>query len=81
VGLVQIKSFMNDLTNYELLKKILQRLDLTFLSYVGYPPDDEVPYPEEFLEGYHKCIEDFIREFQRLGFNFDRKQNNENKQS
>jgi len=81
VGLVQIKSFMNDLTNYELLKKILQRLDLTFLSYVGYPPDDEVPYPEEFLEGYHKCIEDFIHEFQRLGFNFDRKQNNENKQS
>lgn len=72
---------MDDLTNYELLKKILQKLDLTFLSYIGYPPDNEVPYPEEFLEGYHKCIEDFICEFQRLGFDFDRKQNNENKQS
>jgi len=71
---------MDDLTTIQVLKKITQTLDLNFLSYVGYPPDDEVPYPEEFLQGYHKCIEDFIREFQRLGFNFDKKQNNEYEQ-
>jgi hypothetical protein len=59
---------MNDLTTHELLKRVTQTLDLNFLSYVGYPPDDEVPYPEGFLEGYHKCIEDFLNEIQRLGF-------------
>jgi hypothetical protein len=60
---------MNEPTTEQVLKRITQTLDLNFLSYVGYPPDDEVPYPEEFLHGYHKCIEDFINETQRLGFN------------
>lgn len=59
---------MDEFSSGQLIKKILQRLDLNFLSYVGYPPDNEVPYPEEFLEGYHKCIEDFIHETERLGF-------------
>lgn len=59
---------MNELTTEQVLKRITQTLDLNFLSYVGYPPDDKVPYTEEFLQGYHKCIEDFINETQRLGF-------------
>jgi hypothetical protein len=60
---------MENEASQELLKRILSKLDLNFLSYVGYPPDDNVPYPESFLEGYHKCIEDFIHETERLGFN------------
>lgn len=60
---------MNDQPIFVLLKRLTQKLDLNFISYVGYPPDQEVPYPEGFLEGYHKCLQDFLNETQRLGFN------------
>ena len=66
---------MNDLTTHELLKKTLRRLDLNFISHVGYPADEQVPYPEGFLEGYHKCIEDFINETKRLGFDLNVQRN------
>jgi hypothetical protein len=52
-----------------MLKHVLRYLDLGLLSYIGYPPDEDVPNPDEFIEGYGKCIEDFIHETQRLGFN------------
>lgn len=52
-----------------MLKHVLRYMDLSLLSYIGYPPDAEVPNPEDFIEGYGKCIEDFIHETQRFGFN------------
>jgi hypothetical protein len=55
-------------TTDEVVKRLIQRLDVNFLSYAGYPPDETVPYPEEFARGYHKCIEDLINEAQRIGF-------------
>jgi hypothetical protein len=51
-----------DLYSTETLKRLLQKINLAYLSYVGYPADQEVPYPESFLEGYHKCIEDITSE-------------------
>jgi hypothetical protein len=51
-----------------LLKRVLRFLDLSLLSYIGYPPDEDVPNPEDFIEGYGKCIEDFIHETKRFGF-------------
>ena len=64
-----ILSFVMDKEEVEaMLKHVLRYLDLGLLSYIGYPPDAEVPNPEEFIEGYGKCIEDFIYETQRFGF-------------
>jgi hypothetical protein len=50
-----------------LFKRLLKKLDLNFISYIGYPPDETVPYPDGFMEGYHKCIEDLIHEAKGLG--------------
>lgn len=61
-------SHMTNPTTDEVLKRLIQRLDVNFLVYAGYPPDDSVPCPEEFARGYHKCIEDLINEAQRIGF-------------
>lgn len=58
---------MDDYTT-KLLKRILQRMDLNYISYVGYPADEEVPYPEGFLEGYHQCIEHLVSELTKLGY-------------
>jgi hypothetical protein len=57
---------MADQFTYELFKKVIQLLDFNYLSYVGYPPDEAAPYPEEFARGYHKCIEDILHETERL---------------
>jgi hypothetical protein len=59
---------MTNPTTDEAIKRLIQRLDVNFLAYAGYPPDETVPYPEEFARGYHKCIEDLIHEAQRIGF-------------
>jgi len=67
VGLFTTK--VMDLYLTETLKRLLQKINLAYLSHVGYPPDQEVPYPESFLEGYHKCIEDITKEAERLGVN------------
>lgn len=53
-------------TATEVLKRLIQKINLSYISYVGYPADQEVPYPEAFLEGYHKCIEDFTHEAERI---------------
>jgi len=67
VGL--ILPFVMDKEEVEaMLKHVLRYMDLSLLSYIGYPPDAEVPNPEDFIEGYGKCIEDFIHETQRFGF-------------
>jgi len=58
---------MNNQTIDTTLKKLIQHLDLTFISYVGYPADETIPYPEEFARGYHTCIEDLINEIKRIG--------------
>lgn len=50
----------------DILKRLIQKINFSYISYVGYPADEEVPYPETFLEGYHKCIEDFTHEAERL---------------
>ena len=53
-------------TATDVLKRLIQKVNLTYISYVGYPADQEVPYPETFLEGYHKCIEDLTHEAERI---------------
>lgn len=68
VGLVFLNLLMADQHASEVIKRLLGRLDLNYLSYVGYPADEDVPYPEGFLEGYHKCIDDLTNEIKRLGF-------------
>lgn len=47
------------------IQQLIQRLDLNFIGYVGYPPDEKIPYPEEFARGYHQCIEDLINEVEK----------------
>ena len=53
-------------TTTDILKRLIQKVNLAYISYVGYPADQEVPYPETFLEGYHKCIEDLTHEAEKL---------------
>ncbi len=80
VGLT--KTFVMDKEEVEaLLKKVLRFLDLGLLSHIGYPPDEDVPNPEDFIEGYGKCIEDFLYETQRLGFDLRLQLNQETGES
>jgi len=65
VGLFTTIHTMTPITT-DILKRLIQKVNLTYISYVGYPADQEVPYPETFLEGYHKCIEDLTHEAERI---------------
>lgn len=59
---------MKNQTTEDVIKCLIQRLDLNFISYVESQPDKTVSCPEEFTLGYHKCIEDLINEAQRISY-------------
>jgi hypothetical protein len=42
------------------IQELIQEINFKYISYVGCQTNETENYPDGFLEGYHKCIEDLM---------------------